>query len=702
MKKSDIIFYLLVASSVMTFAQTIATENTTDPYNIAALLHLPSLADAENKEAEEARKLRANAEQEALKNGLAENAAKLSNIPTLGQIEMLRLCYNLFSKVDKNSSQNHGETIFNKEVFGDLEMFCGGSKNSIEMHIAKVADQTQTCFGKVYWQSMFTRKYKDLTSHVTTVKRRQEIVKYLVENEKLFNDIEKQLDIIKANSRYILWFNKGLSALEKNSAMCTYWQKFENFNRNETMLGISARWYLFPYLFALIMSPFTTILPIISEHVKNGTMKTFGKDFLITSCIAIPSLLLANLALDLLTGFPVYNQIVKSELYCSKNAYGSANFVFALDKLGQLTCEDQKIKALFPRGALLQKPVASSSAAETLTTLLQKLKSDSFKEKPSFLSDKGRVLWCFKKLQEIHEEFGDSLVILGQLDAYMGMARLYKKYAARPNAKICFTEFKQADAPYLYAKDFWYPMLDLVLKPEEIVTNDLELGTDAVGHNMILTGPNAAGKSVSLKGIICSIIFSHIFGIAFASKFIVTPFAKIGSHLNVADDAIRGESLFKAEKNRVRDFLNGAMSLALDKQSGEFKLFNFVIMDEMFSSTNPAEGEAAAFAISKNLVNIPQCMCLFATHFSKMKQLESLTNGYFKNYKVWVDVDTDGNIKSPFKIMPGISNQSIAIKLMQGEFDPKIINDAYKALVEQGHNTDDLVGFSSQMVDASR
>ncbi|KKQ33217.1 MAG: hypothetical protein US49_C0002G0112 [candidate division TM6 bacterium GW2011_GWF2_37_49] len=699
MKKSNIIFifyFLIASSSITAITQTAVTENVTDPYNVAALLHLPSLTDAENKEIEEARKLRANAEQAALKNGFAETLGipiKFCNIPTLGQIEMLRLCYNLFSKVDKNSAQNLGESLFNKEVFGDLEVFCGNSKNSIDMHIAKVTDQTQTCFGKVYWQSMFTRKYKDLTSHITTIKRRQEIVKYLVENEKLFNQIEKQLDVIKANSQYLLWFNKGLSAFEKNSAMGAYWQKFENFNRSETMLGLGARWYLFPYLLYAVIAPVTAL------HILNKTGNV--KIFLKSSGVMIAAFLLLQLAMDVFTGFPTYNQIVTSERHCSKYAYGSANFAFALDKLGQLTCEDKKIKALFPRGAILQKTVAGGSASETLTTLLQKLKSGSFKEKPSFFSDKGRVLWCFKKLQEVHEELGDALVVLGQLDAYMGIARLYKKYAARPNAKICFTEFKQSDVPYLYAKDFWYPMLDLVLKPEEIVTNDLELGTDAVGHNMILTGPNAAGKSVSLKGIMCSIIFSHVFGIAFASKFVVTPFTKIGSHLNVADDALRGESLFKAEKNRVRDFLNGTKNLTLGQQSGEFKLFNFVIMDEMFSSTNPAEGEAAAFAISKNLVDMQQCMCLFATHFGKMKQLESLTNGYFKNYKVWVDVDADGNIKSPFKIMPGMSNQSIAIKLMQGEFDPKIINDAYKALIEQGHSTEDLVGFSSQLVDAS-
>lgn len=689
MKKSNVFlnFYFLVAFTATAIAQSTVSEHATDPYSIAAMLHLPSLANAENKEIEAARKLREDAEQDALKNGVAGNAAKIRSIPTLGNIEMLRLCYNLFSKTDKGNTQDFDNSLFNEEVFGDLEMFCGGSKNSIEMHIARVTDQTQTCFGKAYWQSMFTRKYKDLASHITTVKRRQEIVQYLVENEKLFNEIEKQLDVINLNSQYLLWFNKGLSAFEKDAAMGAYWQKFENFNSSEFLLGMGARWYLFPY-----------VVYAIAGFIQVLSFTRDTRTLLLGSSVAITAYVLALLLIDMLTGFPLYNQIVTSERHCSKYAYGCANFAFALDKLGQLICEDQKITALFPRGALLQKTVAGSDTSETLSVLLEKLKSGSFKEKPSFFSDKGRVLWCFKKLQEVHEEFNESLMVLGQLDAYMGVARLYKKYAARPNAKICFAEFKQTETPYLCAKDFWYPMLDLVLKPEEIVTNDLELGTDAIGHNMILTGPNAAGKSVSLKGIMCSVIFSHIFGIAFASKFVVSPFAKIGSHLNIADDALRGESLFKAEKNRVRDFLNGAKSLASIEPVGGFKHFNFVIMDEMFSSTNPAEGEAAAFAISKYLVNMPQCMCLFATHFGKMKQLEALTNGYFKNYKVWVDLDSSGNIKSPFKITQGMSNQSIAIKLMQGEFDPKIIEGAYKALIEQGHSTEDLVGFSPQMI----
>lgn len=675
-------------------------------YDRAAVLHLPSLAEIERNEIETARHLRAKAEEEAVKNGVAGNAMKMRHVPSLGKIEMLRLCYNLFSSVTARDAENlFTESIFNNEVFTDMTMFCGEDKNSLDLNLAKVTDHTQTCFGKVFWQSMFTQNVKDLDSHIKTVQRRQEIVKYLVENEELFAAIEKQLKIINQNSEYLLWFNKELSAFEKDALMGIYWKKFASWNESEFKLGMAARWYLFPYVLGLvescIFSPFGAFGGIImglGNNDVNGIKLVFGGvtglavTFILISALSVGAMFLG----DTIMGFPAYNQIAIAEKHCSKYSYGSANFCSALDELGTLVQGDEKFRVLFARGSLLQRAVGKDSDSKTLNVLLEKLKNGSFQEKPSFFADKGKLLWCFKKLQEVHGSLNRSLTVLGQLDAYMGIARFYKKYANRTNARVCFAEFVKADKPYIYSKAGWYPLLDIVLKPDQIVTNDLDLD-----FSMILSGPNAAGKSVSLKSVMSSVIFSHVIGIAFADKFVCTPFAKIGSHLNISDDAIRGESLYKAEQERVLRFLNETKRLATQQQTGGYKPFYFVIMDEMFSSTNPAEGEAAAFAIAQSLVNAPFCMTLFATHFSKMKQLEAVTNGFFRNYKVWVDVMPDGSITSPYKVVPGISNQSVAIKMMQDKFDKDIVKNAYAALIEQGHSTQDLVGFTPEMIAAN-
>ena len=65
--------------------------------------------------------------------------------------------------------------------------------------------------------------------------------------------------------------------------------------------------------------------------------------------------------------------------------------------------------------------------------------------------------------------------------------------------------------------------------------------------------------------------------------------------------------------------------------------FSFVIMDEIFSSTNPEEGIAGAYAIvniSKNMNNIS----IITTHFSYLSKLEK--TGKFKNYRIPIERDS--------------------------------------------------------------
>ena len=86
--------------------------------------------------------------------------------------------------------------------------------------------------------------------------------------------------------------------------------------------------------------------------------------------------------------------------------------------------------------------------------------------------------------------------------------------------------------------------------------------------------------------------------------------------------------------------------------------FSYVIMDEIFSSTNPNEGVSGAYAIADKLSQFKNNVCLITSHYSHLTHLEK--EGKYKNYKIPISRDKHNNIIYNYKLMHGVSNQYIA------------------------------------------
>jgi DNA mismatch repair protein MutS len=184
--------------------------------------------------------------------------------------------------------------------------------------------------------------------------------------------------------------------------------------------------------------------------------------------------------------------------------------------------------------------------------------------------------------------------------------------------------------------------------------------------NAIITGPNAGGKSTFIKSLLINILFAQTTTICLASEFKLCPFDIINSQINVPDNKGHA-SLFEAEMYRCKN------NLDLLKQHPEKK--TLIVLDEMFSSTNPVEGIAGAFAIAKRLAHTDNCLLIFTTHFTYLTKLAKAT-GRFINFKMNVKYEQQGMIY-PYKLEQGISKQYIALELLEKNgFDQDIINDA--------------------------
>jgi DNA mismatch repair protein MutS len=219
---------------------------------------------------------------------------------------------------------------------------------------------------------------------------------------------------------------------------------------------------------------------------------------------------------------------------------------------------------------------------------------------------------------------------------------------------MCFSTFVESDTTYINAKDMYHICIN------NSVPNSLLLDS----NNCIITGPNAAGKSTFIKGLVLNIILSQTYGIANASSFDITPFYYINTQINIPD-AKGKESLFEAEMHRCKHNVDIIKYLPNPSYKG------FVVMDEVFSSTNVVEGIAGAYGILQKLSTFSNICTIVTTHFPYLTKLPS----YIK-FKMNVDISNEQIITYPYLLTKGVSKQLIALELIKNNFDEDIIDTA--------------------------
>ena len=311
----------------------------------------------------------------------------------------------------------------------------------------------------------------------------------------------------------------------------------------------------------------------------------------------------------------------------------------------------------------------STKVSYKLHRLVELLLTDTFKEDASYFSIKGRVLAAYSLMQDVKEELAPALRALGEIDTLLATTKLYRSFE---NERVSYTfpTYLNKQHPEITLIDMWNPFVST----EKTVTNSVEIG-NTKPNNIILTGPNAGGKSTFLKGTALSILLAQTIGISPARELVFTPFAKINTYMNVTDDTAGGNSLFKSEVLRAQELLKSVENLNTHN-------FSLSIMDEMFSGTSPKEGEAASFGVAKRLGRINNSILLLASHFPKLQRLEKETKN-FKNYKVRVARHDNGTFSYPFKLEEGAADQNVAIDILKEQgFNSSILDDAEALLNE--------------------
>ncbi|RME22947.1 MAG: endonuclease MutS2, partial [Deltaproteobacteria bacterium] len=185
----------------------------------------------------------------------------------------------------------------------------------------------------------------------------------------------------------------------------------------------------------------------------------------------------------------------------------------------------------------------------------------------------------------------------------------------------------------------------MVLSGGRVVPNDLVLEGDR--RCLVISGPNAGGKTVALKTIGLSVLMAQA-GIAPAVGEGSRCQWFDGLHAVIGDDQDigRGLSSFTAQMARVARIM---------EQAGPGYL---VLLDELASDTDPVQGAALAEAILERLVEAGATVVV-ATHFDQLKQL-GYTDARFANASVGFDTN---RMEPTYGIVPDTPGRSLTFEI---------------------------------------
>ena len=269
----------------------------------------------------------------------------------------------------------------------------------------------------------------------------------------------------------------------------------------------------------------------------------------------------------------------------------------------------------------------------------------------SKIKEVGYVFRCF---YELHTDkvYDDAIIYSLGFNGYMDCLKgLQKNILER---KINYTLFIDESKKTILENSYYAN-----LKNSNPIKNTIKLK-----KNMIITGPNASGKTTILKSTLINILFSQQFGCGFYDSAKIKPFNHIHCYLNIPDTSGR-DSLFQAEARRCKEILD---AISVNKTDTHFCAF-----DELYSGTNPEEAEQSATAFMKYITKYKNVSCTLTTHFIKVcKKLEKTKN--IINYKMLTEKDNN-NLIYKYTLMKGISDIKGGIIVLQQMNYPKEIID---------------------------
>ena len=234
----------------------------------------------------------------------------------------------------------------------------------------------------------------------------------------------------------------------------------------------------------------------------------------------------------------------------------------------------------------------------------------------------------------------------------------------------------KATAPILNAdgrikiKKARHPLID----PEKVVATDIELGTSF--DTLVITGPNTGGKTVTLKTI-------GLFSLMAMCGLMIP--ASDNSELSVFDDVLADIGDEQSIEQSLSTFsAHMTMIIQILKRANDRSL---VLIDELGSGTDPAEGAALATAILERLRSMGVRLAA-TTHYDEIKRFALETNGV-ENGCCEFDIKT---LRPTYRLLIGMPGRSNAFAISKSlGIDDEIIARAEELVSQENTRFEEIV-----------
>jgi len=209
-----------------------------------------------------------------------------------------------------------------------------------------------------------------------------------------------------------------------------------------------------------------------------------------------------------------------------------------------------------------------------------------------------------------------------------------------------------------------HPVVEQSLPSGFFVPNSTQLGRDdsvavaslpASGQEdsptpdlIILTGPNASGKSCYLRQVGLIQLMAQVGSFVPAASARVGICDRIFTRVGAVDDLATGQSTFMVEMNETANILNHATAQSL------------VLLDEIGRGTATFDGLSIAWAVAEYLATEIKARTIFATHYHELNELASILSNV-ANYQVTVKELPD-QIVFLHQVQPGGADRSYGIE----------------------------------------
>ena len=193
-----------------------------------------------------------------------------------------------------------------------------------------------------------------------------------------------------------------------------------------------------------------------------------------------------------------------------------------------------------------------------------------------------------------------------------------------------------------------HPVVEQLLVAEPFAANDIHLGTPGQPDLMVLTGPNASGKSCYLRQTGLLQLMAQI------GSWIPARSARLGlcdrifTRVGAVDDLAAGQSTFMVEMAETANILHHASDRSL------------VLLDEIGRGTATFDGLSIAWAVAEHLAEGLRARAVFATHYHELNELASLLPNV-ANFQVIVE-ETGDRLVFLHQVRPGGASRSYGIE----------------------------------------